>query len=86
MMKKTIAILLALMMIMTAVPFTGAFAAEDQGAPSDYAVNAALYVHAVCNSADTEAWQEWQSVHDEISTSKIPTKSTSSSPLLPLKT
>ena len=32
MMKKTIAILLAMLLILTAVPFTGAFAAEDKGA------------------------------------------------------
>lgn len=65
MMKKTIAILLAMLLILTAVPFTGAFAAEDKGAPSEFAANAALYVHAVSDSADTQAWQEWQSVHDE---------------------
>ena len=36
MMKKTIAILLAMLLILTAVPFTGAFAAEDKGAAQDY--------------------------------------------------
>ena len=30
MMKKTIAILLAMLLILTAVPFTGAFAAEER--------------------------------------------------------
>ena len=65
MMKKTIAIILSLLMILSAVPFTGAFAAEENGAPSDYATEAALYVHAVSGSADTQAWQAWQSVHDE---------------------
>ena len=34
-MKKTIATILSLLMILSAVPFTGAFAAEENGAPSD---------------------------------------------------
>ena len=65
MMKKTLAIVLALLMMLSAVPFTGAFAAEEKGAPADYASDAALYVHAVSDSVDAEAWQAWQSVHDE---------------------
>ena len=64
-MKKTIAIVTALLMILSAVPFSTAFAAEEKSTPSDYATEAALYVHAVSGSADTEAWQAWQSVHDE---------------------
>ena len=64
-MKKTIAIILALLMILGTVPFTGVFAAEEKGSPSDFATEPALYVHAVINSSDAEAWQAWQSVHDE---------------------
>ncbi len=65
MMKKTLAIVLALLIMLSAVPFTGAFAAEEKGAPSEFASDAALYVHAVSDSVDAEAWQAWQSVHDE---------------------
>ena len=64
-MKKTIAIILALLMVMTVIPFAGSFAAEGKGAPSEFASAPALYVHAVSDSADTQAWQGWQSEHDE---------------------
>ena len=63
-MKRMFLIFLALILILTIIPVTGA-AAEEKGAPSDFAVEQALYVHAVSDSADTEAWQAWQSVHDE---------------------
>ncbi len=62
-MKKIIAALLVLLIVLTIVPAFGA--AEEPGAPSDFAAEQALYVHAVSGSADTEAWQAWQSVHDE---------------------
>ena len=62
---KSIALVLAFLMILSAVPFATAFTAEEKGAPSAYATEAALYVHAVSNSVDSEAWQAWQSVHDE---------------------
>ena len=63
-MKKVAALALAVLMIITALPFTVS-AADEKGAPSDYASEPALYVHAVSDSADVEAWQMWQSVHDE---------------------
>lgn len=63
-MKKAAALALAVLMIITALPFTVS-AADEKGAPSDYASEPALYVHAVSDSADVEAWQMWQSVHDE---------------------
>ena len=66
-MKKTILFLLSLLLIAVMLPVTGAAAAEDTetAVPSAFASKPALYVHAVSGSADTEAWQAWQSVHDE---------------------
>ncbi len=63
-MKKTTALILALLLLLGALPFA-AFSAEEAGAPSGFATTPGLYVHAVSDSADTEAWQLWQSVHDE---------------------
>ena len=63
-MKKTVSLLLVILLAVTAVPFFAASAA-DRGAPSDFGSAPALYVHAVTDSADTQAWQAWQSVHDE---------------------
>ena len=63
-MKRMILLMLATLLILACVPMTGV-AAEESGAPSDFAEAQALYVHAVSGSADTEAWQAWQSVHDE---------------------
>ena len=63
-MKKTVALFFAILLAVTAVPFF-AVSASDKGAPSDFGADSALYVHAVSNSADTQAWQAWQSVHDE---------------------
>ena len=63
-MKRIILVMLAALLIFASLPLTGA-AAEENGAPSDFAEAQALYVHAVSGSADTEAWQAWQSAHDE---------------------
>ena len=38
---------------------------DQKGAPSGFASDPGLYAHAVRRSADTEAWQEWQSAHDK---------------------
>ena len=64
-MKKALLILLSLLMIATVLPITGAAADEVVSAPSGFAAEPALYAHAVSGSGDTEAWQAWQSVHDE---------------------
>ena len=64
-MKKMIAFVLAVLFILTAVPVFAASAEGVKGTPSDFASEPALYVHAVSDSADTQAWQAWQSVHDE---------------------
>ena len=64
-MKKIISAVLAMLILISVFAVSPAFAAEEKGAPSAYASEPALYVHAVIDSADTEAWQAWQSVHDE---------------------
>ena len=64
-MKKALLILLSLLMVATVLPITGAAADEVVSAPSGFAAEPALYAHAVSGSGDTEAWQAWQSVHDE---------------------
>ena len=64
-MKKMIAFVLTVLFILTAVPVFAANAEGEKGAPFGYAAEAALYVHAVSDSADTQAWQAWQNVHDE---------------------
>ncbi len=55
--------------VMLAAGFSiSAFAAQtDASAVSapDFKTYGALYAHAVLNSDDTQAWQSWQSVHDE---------------------
>ena len=63
-MKRMFLILLALLIVLSTVSAVGA-GADDIAAPSDFAAEKALYVHAVSSSADTQAWQAWQSVHDE---------------------
>ncbi len=64
-MKKLLSVLLAALLLIGTVSVVGVSAAEEKGAPSAYATEPALYVHAVMDSADTEAWHAWQSVHDE---------------------
>ena len=64
-MKKTTAVLLAILLLIGAFPMLGVTAAEEKGAPAEFAADPALYVHAVTDSADTQAWQAWQSEHDE---------------------
>ena len=65
--KKILCVLISALLIagaLTAAPFS-AFADEiDKGAPAAFAREEGLYVHAVQNSADANAWHLWQSVHD----------------------
>ena len=63
-MKKMLALLLVVLLLIAAIPLS-ATADDIVSAPSGFASVPALYVHAVSGSADTEAWQAWQSVHDE---------------------
>ncbi|MBK6090033.1 CotH kinase family protein [Ruminococcus difficilis] len=64
-MKKALALLLTILLVAGALPFMSAAAAEGKGTPAAFAADKALYVHAVSDSTDAEAWQAWQSVHDE---------------------
>ena len=64
-MKKTLALLLTILLVAGALPFMSAAAAEGKGTPAAFAADKALYVHAVSDSTDAEAWQAWQSIHDE---------------------
>ena len=67
-MKKLIAGFMSAMLVFGCVPVLNASAEEVEEvvfAPSDFASEQALYVHAVSGSKDSEAWQAWQSVHDE---------------------
>ena len=50
--------------------------AQEKGIPSDFALDPALYVHAVSGSEDTEAWHKWQSIHDEDFVEKNPEENT----------
>ena len=68
-MKKAAAILLSAIMALGCMSVS-AVSAEETGSgaaakPSAFASQQALYAHAVSGSNDTEAWQAWQSVHDE---------------------
>ncbi len=66
MMKKSLAVFLAVCMAACSACALHVAAEETAaGVPSGFAAQPALYVHAVSGSNDTEAWQAWQSVHDE---------------------
>lgn len=69
-MKKLVSAILAVAMIVSAAVFC--VSAADTGSDASKAVGkisfdtvGALYVHGVLNSSDTEAWQAWQSKHNE---------------------
>ena len=64
-MKKIMALVLTLITVSATLPFSAASAAGEKGAPADFAEAPALYVHAVSDSSDDQAWQAWQSAHDE---------------------
>lgn len=64
-MKKTLCLLLALLMIAASgITVSAETVSTAESAAPSFAIQQALYVHAVASSADTEAWQMWQSVHD----------------------
>lgn len=66
-MNKLTAIFLSVLLLLTSVSVFSA--AENQteaaGSPSGFTLAQALYAHAVSGSDDGEAWQAWQSAHDE---------------------
>lgn len=63
-MKKTISILLAVLMLVSVV-CTVSFNAEETKKTISFDTENALYAHAVAESEDAEAWSEWQCEHDE---------------------
>ena len=66
-MKKLTAVFLCVLLVLGCV-FSLSVSAEGDdptGVPSGMTMKQALYVHAVTDSDDTQAWQAWQSVHDE---------------------
>lgn len=66
-MKKIISTALAAAMLMGSISFSAVSAADEpaNSAPSAIKTDEGLYVHAVLNSEDGNAWQKWQSKHDE---------------------
>ena len=62
-MKRVTAMILALILAFGAFSVYSVSAAEQP--VISFETNKALYVHAVLNSTDGEAWQAWQSEHDE---------------------
>lgn len=66
-MKKIISTALAAIMLAGSVPALAVSAEEEQvnSAPTAFTNQPGLYVHAVLNSEDGDAWQLWQSQHDE---------------------
>ncbi len=66
-MKKLFSVVLAVMMAMSCVSVFSAGAVEEESdsAAISFDTANALYVHAVAGSTDSDAWQEWQSEHDE---------------------
>ena len=66
-MKKAFAVILSAVLLFSCAAFSvsAGEAAVNKGAPTGFDNIGALYAHAVLNSDDGEAWQAWQSVHDE---------------------
>lgn len=70
-MKKLLSAILAVAMILSAATFcvsaadTGSETSKTAAGKISFDTVEALYVHGVLNSDDTEAWQAWQSKHDE---------------------
>lgn len=70
-MKKLVSAILAVAMILSAAAFcvsaadTGSETSKTAAGKISFDTVEALYVHGVLNSDDTEAWQAWQSKHDE---------------------
>ena len=62
-MKKVTSIILALILALGALSVCSVSAAQNT--PVSFETYEALYAHAVTGSTDSEAWQAWQSEHDE---------------------
>lgn len=61
--KKVTSIILALILALGALSVCSVSAAQNT--PVSFETYEALYAHAVTGSTDSEAWQAWQSEHDE---------------------
>lgn len=64
-MKKILALLICALLTLGTMTVAIVSAEESKGAPTGFTVGQALYAHAVTGSEDGEAWQAWQSEHDE---------------------
>ena len=65
-MKKTISVILAIILTLSVLSLVHVGAEEtEQGKPTAFTTEPALYAHAVLNSADADAWVAWQCEHDE---------------------
>ncbi len=66
-MKKMTAILLSFAMCggVFSTAAVSAGEAPSGGAPTGFTLEPSLYAHAVAGAKDGEAWQAWQSIHDE---------------------
>ena len=64
-MKKTISILLAVLMLLSVFSVLTVSAETEQTAPMNFKPWKALFAHAVSGSNDGDAWVAWQSTHDE---------------------
>lgn len=61
--KKVTSIILALILALGALSVC--YVSAAQNTPVSFETYEALYAHAVTGSTDSEAWQAWQSEHDE---------------------
>ena len=64
-MKKVISSVLAVMLVICSVSVFSVGVSAKAVAEISFKIENALYVHAVAGSNDTDAWQAWQSRHDE---------------------
>lgn len=66
-MKKILAVILSTSLLLTSLPAVFAETENTEPAPASisFSTEPALYAHAVANANDSEAWQGWQSAHDE---------------------
>ena len=62
-MKKMRVLFSAVMLMAVAMSITAL--AQEKAVPAGFASQPALYAHAVSGADDAQAWQMWQSIHDE---------------------
>lgn len=65
-MKKVLSAVLAVLLLLCSVPVVSAGAADETTVSAiSFKTEPALYAHAVAGANDADAWQAWQSEHDE---------------------